>query len=207
METVEQPSNERHAIAEGHDFLLIVAATEERGGNIHHVKKLHEFEVSKKVLGQQQYFQRVFTPGFADTGKPSYLVKGDDPFGWKVWLQVLHGCTDQNTFRVTIDTVWHVLLIAHQYQFDPLCREIKAWFTKWYKQHGPFDIDQHAMLLYPCYAFDDAQAFKETTKALVYNVPGHITEQKPYCIQETTFRLDQRIIGEYVRRIELQCRS
>ncbi|KAM0721906.1 hypothetical protein Q7P37_002831 [Cladosporium fusiforme] len=197
------PARIRYSIATESDLLIKLEEIEKplsgrsrRTNNEPIVKAIHEFEVSKTDLKNNDYFRRVITPGFADTGQSSYQLHEDDPVALKFWLQILHKSLDDSSLDVTISTVWFVLKLADKYDFNPFHADVKKWLTDWLAQNQPETEDAYREILYPCWVFDHAAGFADATKYLVYNFVGHITEKRPDGFFDVRFRLDQRVIQQ-----------
>jgi hypothetical protein len=187
---------ERHQIATTYDLLIILEETKklQNANSEPTVVKIHEFEVSKEALNANGYFQRVFSPGFSDTGKCEYELKEDDPAATKLWLQLFHDRLDESSYKLPTLTVWFMLQLADKYGFDPLRNNVKEWFAKWLDHNNPSRIEACREILYPCYVFDHAVGFASATKYLVYHCNSHITERTPDDFPYHHLRLDQRII-------------
>lgn len=204
MATTEEipTEHERHNIAPESDLIIFVKEAKRRSDGEKFVC-VHEFAVSTTVLRESSYFKVVFSSKqWADTGKETYEVKGDDPAAWEIWLQLLHGCIDEAKVDTRISTIWNLLVLALKYDFDGHCPELKQWFFAWY---GNFDKHNNLReipcreLLYPCYFFDHAVAFAAVTKYLVYNMCGHIEEHMPNGvepIQKEHHMANNRVIGK-----------
>jgi hypothetical protein len=194
---------QRHHIAPSFD--LIITAKELKPRTISsepaQVICVHEFQVSKKVLCEVDYFKVVISRNFGDTGKDSYEVKEDDPAALKVWLELLHRRMTASSLKVSIATVWHVLIVARKYDFDVLGEGAQAWFNKWYMdttRGKEFNTAQCRELIYPCYTFNHAHAFAAVTKKLAYNITGHIQESRPKGVsaEQEEQRLRSRAMSE-----------
>ena len=204
--TTEIPmEHERHHIAPEHDLIIIVKETKLRGEgrDREHFILVHEFEVAATVMREYRYFNVIFdNKQWADTGKGSYEIKGDDPAAWEVWLQLLHGCLDTTEVEAKISTIWNLLVLAVKYNFDGHCPELRKWFFAWYEtfcKHKTLNQLVCRELLYPCYFFDHAVAFATVTEFLVYNMNGHIEEHMPdgvESIQKEHHMANNRVIGE-----------
>lgn len=198
--TEDDIPRERHKIAETHDFTISVEVAEKpyNASMSPIVIKIHDFEVSRAALNASDYFKRVSTPDFSDTGKSSFIIKEDDPAAIMVWLQILHqrlktSDFDAGNLKFTSATAWHVLLIADKYGLDPVHAHAKQWFANWYESQSSVLSDSRE-LLYPCYIFDHAKGSTEATKHLAYAAAFHITESRPSSRFPNKLRLDQRVI-------------
>jgi hypothetical protein len=201
--------NKRHCITSDSDLIIVIKEVRPR----YHGRNaicVHELEVSKEVMGRNQYFNRVsFSKSFGDTGKDYYEVKEDDPVALTIWLQLLHGCLDKPKMDAGIATVWNLLVVTQKYNFDGHCAELKEWFIAWYAENvtkpGTISNILCCELLYPCYYFDHAEGFAAITKHLAYNVCGHIEDQMP-CGVDPMHRghhgiKNNRVIGKAAYRI------
>jgi hypothetical protein len=194
---------QRHHIAPSFDLIIIAKELKPRtiSSEPAQVICVHEFEVSKKVLCEVDYFKVVISRDFGDTGKDSYEVKEDDPAALKVWLELLHRRMTASSLKVSIATVWHVLIVARKYDFDVLGEGAQDWFSKWHRsriQDKEFDTDECCELLHPRYTFNHAFAFAAVTKKLAYNSHGHVQESRPKGVsaEQEEHRLRSRIMGE-----------
>lgn len=118
---------ERYSIAHHHDHVLLVlpssinihfvnGAFEERRGPPH---AAYEFEVSLEALHKIAYFRRTLPLDKAAYGTSE--LRDDDPRAWKLWLEMVHGRLDEQSYHAQISTIWHVLRIADKYAINPRC--------------------------------------------------------------------------------------
>ena len=191
---------ERHILASGHDFTVVVydiEGEERTSGNGVKVvdlvpKKAHDFAVSRDVLERIPYFRAILAPrGLRDTGKDFHELHEDDPAAWKIWMQILHDTVDAESYEVGIATVWNVLVIADKYELSPKSEAARGWFASWYKRWGdPETVDDCSEALYPCHTFDHPRGFARATQLLAYENEGHIGEQMPLGGQVYHLRLE-----------------
>lgn len=180
---------ERYTIARPHNHVLVVLPSsikvhfvngvfEERRGP---PQAAYEFEVSLEALHKIAYFRR--TVPFDKAAHGTSELRDDDPLAWKLWLEMVHGCLDNQSYYVRIPTVWHVLRIADKYDINPKCADAGKWFDQWFftqSAEGIFtDNGKVRQILFPCHAFDHALGFTTCTMWLVYNCAGHIAEERP----------------------------
>lgn len=180
---------ERYTIAHPHNHVLVVLPS---SINVHFVNGVfeerrgppqaaYEFEVSLEALHKISYFRRTLPLDRA--AQRTSELRGDDPRAWKLWLEMVHGCLDAQSYYAQIPTVWHVLRIADKYAINPTCADAGRWFDGWFfaqSADGIFtDNDNVRQILFPCHAFDHALGFTTSTTWLAYNCAGHITEKRP----------------------------
>jgi len=58
------------------------------------------------------------------------------------------------------------------------------------------NFQDYQSLLFPCHAFDHAEAFQQATRYLVYHGTGHITERKPEGFKDDHLRLESNVIQQ-----------
>lgn len=202
---------ERYEIASNHDLVLVVKENwiisrrvgdefvEQQG----EPRAVYEFEVSREVLIAIPYFKRLLAQEYSEAKQNTVELKEDDPRAWKLWLQILHaGSLEQSSYEVPTVTVWHVLLIAEKYGIDPTREDAQQWFDKWVETQAGEGLftDQRRIceILFPCHAFDHAPGFAAGTEWLAYNSVGHIMESRPAGFtHHTHLRLDHGILRKY----------
>jgi hypothetical protein len=181
--TIPETLSKRYQIAPDFDLVIILKEffPRTKHGEPDRLCRVHEFEVSKKIICEFDYFQVVgFSQSPADAGKDLYEVKDDDPVAFKTWLELLHHGTSPVSLKVGIATVWRVLGVARKYKFHVLSASAQTWFREWYNtRENGFSTYQCRELIYPCYTFNDAHLFAAVTKKLAYNIRGHIQENMP----------------------------
>jgi hypothetical protein len=200
---------ERHTIASKHDLVLAVKGEwthntkveDERAKQRGDTPAIHEFGVSREVLLAFPYFKILLAREYREAKQQVVELKEDDPRACKVWLQILHGSVEKSSYEVQTITIWHVLLIAEKYGFDPTRKDAQEWFGKWIQtQKGTgFFTDQKKIceILFPCHAFDNVSTFATCTEWLAYNSAGHISESRPAGFTHTHLRLDYLILRNY----------
>ena len=105
--------------------------------------------------------------------------------------------TPQGGFKCELIEVWNALAIADKYDLDLKATNAKAWFAKWYEINYPqhtTDFKECQILLFPCYAFEHAEAFLHTSKCLVYNGKAHILDRQPHRFFARQLHAPQRVI-------------
>ena len=180
---------ERYTIAHPHNHVLVVLPS---SINVHFVNGVfeerrgppqaaYEFEVNLEALHKIAYFRRTLPLNQAAQGFSE--LRDDDPRAWRLWLQMVHGCLDEQSYYAQISTVWHVLRIADKYAINPTCADASRWFDQWFfaqSAEGLFTRnDTVRENLFPCHAFDHALGFTTSTSWLAYNCAGHIAEKRP----------------------------
>lgn len=180
---------ERYTIARPHDHVLVVLPSSINAHIINGVfeetrgppQAAYEFEVSLEALHKIAYFRRTLPLARAAQGTSE--LRDDDPRAWRLWLEMVHGCLDSQSYYAQIPTVWHVLRIADKYAINPTCADAGKWFDAWFftqSAEGIFtSIDSVRQILFPCHAFDHALGFTTCTMWLAYNCAGHIAEKRP----------------------------
>jgi hypothetical protein len=207
MATTEEipTEHERHSIAPEHDLIIIVKEARPHTGNDgRRFMLVREFEVSTAIMREYKYFRVVLSSKqWADTGKETYEMSGDDPAALEIWLRLLHGCLDKARMDASISSVWNLVVIAQKYDFDAHCPELRQWFFAWYAEniakHRGISNSICQKLLFPCYYFDHAPGFAAVTKHLAYNMCTHIQEEMPHGVDPMHKDLlikNNRVIGE-----------
>ena len=152
----------------------------------------HKFKVEKQILLEHsKFFKGLFKPHFAnfkDASHPTLMDVDGDVL--ELVFKVLHDPkTTEGVDNIETDGLWLMISICDQYQINH--RLMKSWFVAWYKEKvtsidecGCHSDDSNTScvarsLLFPCYAFDHAEAFHEVTKHLVYSSKGHVYERNP----------------------------
>lgn len=153
-----------------------------------------KFTVSKdKVMSKSRYFRANIS--INESGKHGDPVLEDDNIlAMHIWFLCMHDIPYGDwspTFKAKIDikAIWHVINAADKYRFDDkeLGAAGESFFDWWYDDYmeefcGDLDeVGEQRLrsLAMPCHFFDHVSAFAKITKWLVYNCPGHISEEKP----------------------------
>lgn len=180
---------ERYTISSNHDHVLVILLTTQLINGVYVDTKdsppaAYEFEVSRKVLRQIPYFARTLPDEVVVALETTSELRGDDARAWKLWLEILHGRLHYLSYEVQTTTVWHVLDIAERYGISVKREDARDWFNEWFNtQSGKTlftTVDSVREVLFPCHAFDNAQAFSTSTMWLAYHCAGHIEEKRPW---------------------------
>jgi len=171
----------RHAnivIVNNSDFTVrVIEQVQPRVG----AKQRHitDFKVSKeKLITKSEYFRGMFR--YSKSDKTTAELEGDTRVSMELWLRVLHEDALGHLHEMPRMEIWHVIRAGDKYIFN--FKDLRPWFDEWYDRNveeQELDSEIARELAFPCWVFDHAVGFAHVTKWLVYNFPGHITEQNP----------------------------
>ncbi|MCJ1476578.1 hypothetical protein MMC13_005244 [Lambiella insularis] len=157
------------------------------------VRQIVDFKVRKEVLVKSStYFRTMFSAGqYSEATQDPITLEEDRTICMEVWFRRLHNSMVAIPHNLTLEEIWHLLAACNKY--DLVVTDLKDWFATWYGNQNVTDLEME-QLLYPCFMFDHPIGFALSTKYLVYNGSGHLTEENP--TQYRRLHLDSLVIQQ-----------
>lgn len=150
-------------------------------GNLVKQNRIKEFKCSKaNLVKSADYFAAHWR---YHQNKDNILFDGETHLSMEVWLASFHGTVPDRLRNISITEIWHVIDAGERYKF-PLTKLLKDFFDAWYNINATNLTEELAgQLALPCFVFDNAKGFSKVTSWMIYNFPGHITENRPMKIK------------------------
>ncbi|RDW92732.1 uncharacterized protein DSM5745_00054 [Aspergillus mulundensis] len=159
------------------------------------------FEVDRQKLDASEHLSRKLFGELREGSLDANVA------AMEILFHYLHDSLESVTAdAVSIETIYHLINMCDKYKvsgsevFKVKAEELKGWFVNWYNvakglpKNRYRSHDFYRSMLFPCYAFDHAQGFLETSRFVIYNTVGHIEERNPTTLHR--LHLPSRVIQQ-----------
>ena len=166
---------------------------------------LATYQVSTELLKKHsRYFVPLLSSPWLKPDQLEVDICESHAVAFEVWLRVLHGSVDEDSYKAKIVDVCYAIELSRKYFLE--LEKLTEWFENWADRNGGDRMSLSTLrelqqLLYPCFELEYVSGFANATRRLAYEFSGHITEVN--CTDYWHLHLHPRVMCKLSEMIQI----